>query len=159
MIRVIGVGERYRCDDAVGLVVAERLRASLHRSRIEVMTASGEGSDLMERWRGVDTAIVVDAVASDEEPTGTIHRWDAHEKPLPARIFPQSTHLFSLPQAVELARVLGELPRRLIVYGIVGADFRMGEGLSASVRVAIDEVVRRIESDTQAFVSAGNSDA
>lgn len=159
MIRVIGVGERYRCDDAVGLAVAERLRASLDRSTIEIMTASGEGTDLMERWRGIETAIVVDAVASDDEPTGTIHRWDAHEKPLPARIFPPSTHLFSLPQAVELARVLDELPRRLIVYGIVGADFRMGDGLSSTVRETIDEVVRRIESDIHEVIPAGKPDA
>lgn len=159
MIRVIGVGERYRCDDAVGLAVAERLRASLDRSTIEIMTASGEGTDLMERWRGVDTAIVVDAVGSEDEPTGTIHRWEAHAGPLPTEIFPQSTHLFSLPQAIELARVFGELPRRLIVYGIVGADFRMGEGLSSTVRDTIDDVVRRITSEIHEAMPAGKLDA
>ncbi len=159
MIRVIGVGERYRCDDAVGLVVAERLRASFDRSTIEVMTASGEGTDLLERWRNAADVIVIDAVASDEEPMGTIYRWEAHDAPLPAKVFPQSTHLFSLPQAVELARVLDELPRRLIVYGIVGEDFRMGEGLSATVQGTIDEVVRRVESDIHELTPAGKPDA
>ncbi len=155
MIRVIGIGQRYRHDDAVGLMVAERLAETVDSSSVEVVTASGEGSDLMDRWHGAETVVVVDALASEADPPGALHRWDAHQRPIPAEVFPQSTHLFSLPQAIELARVLGELPRRLIVYGVVGTDFQMGEGLSASVQDAIDEVVDRIEAEVQQSVPAG----
>ena len=159
MIRVIGVGQRYRHDDAVGLVVAERLAESVDSSTVNVVTASGEGTDLMDRWRGAGTVVIVDAVASEADPPGTIYRWQAHDTPIPAEIFPQSTHLFSLPQAIELARVFGELPPRLIVFGVVGADFHMGEGLSASVADSIDDVVRRIEADVGDAVQVGERHA
>lgn len=159
MIRVIGIGQRYRHDDAVGLMAAERLAESVDSSTVDVITASGEGTDLMDRWRNAGIVVIVDAVASETDPPGTIYRWEAHKRPIPAEIFPQSTHLFSLPQAIELARVFGELPERLIVYGIVGRNFRMGEGLSPSVANVIDDVVRRIETDVGDAVQVGERHA
>lgn len=159
MIRVIGIGQRYRHDDAVGLVVAERLAESVDSSSVEVITSSGEGTDLMDRWRGADTVVVVDAVAAEADPPGTIYRWQAHDTPIPAEIFPQSTHLFSLPQAIELARVFGELPERLIVYGVVGRNFQMGEGLSSSLQEMIGDFVQQIETEIREVAPIGERGA
>lgn len=139
---VIGIGNRYRSDDAVGLVVAERL-CEAPMNDIEIRTESGEGTALMERWTEADEVIVIDAVSSDDTP-GTLYRWEAHAEPVPARYFQYSTHAFGVPQAVELARALNMLPRRLLIYGIVGADFEAGEGLSSGVERAVDELAARI---------------
>ena len=43
-----------------------------------------------------------------------------------------------LPEAVELARELDRLPRRLVVYGIEGESFEAGEGLSPAVETTVD---------------------
>ena len=45
-----------------------------------------------------------------------------------------STHALGLADAVELARSLGRLPQRVVVYGIEGAAFEFGNGLSAAGR-------------------------
>ncbi len=55
-----------------------------------------------------------------------------------------STHSFGVAEAVELARALGRLPARIVVFGIEGRDFAQGEGLSPDVDAAVDEVVRRV---------------
>lgn len=52
-----------------------------------------------------------------------------------------------IPEAIELARVLDELPPRLIVYGIEGAEFEAGAGLSSAVAAAVAEMIDRIEEE------------
>lgn len=142
---IIGVGNPYRGDDAVGLWVAERLerRANLPA---QVCSASGEGAALLALWQGVECAIVVDAVRSGAAP-GKIFRFEAQRQVVPARFFHYSTHAFSVAEAVELSRALGQLPPRLILYGIEGEGFRAGQGLSPCVRGACETVIVHILED------------
>jgi hydrogenase maturation protease len=144
-ILVIGIGNRFRGDDAAGLRVADRLRADVINGAT-VTESSGEAADLMEMWVNADHVFVVDAVRSGA-PAGAVHRFDAHLKKLPSPSFQTSTHSFGLAEAIELARSLGRLPRRLIVYGIEGGDFGHGSVLSAPVAGTLDEVAARIRSD------------
>src|ERR1043166_9195305 len=115
-VLVIGIGNAYRNDDGVGLVVARELRSRL-KDTARVIEESGEGASLMEVWRGADNVILADAVSSGASP-GTIHRLDAGRERIPTSFFHYSTHAFSIAEAVELARALGRLPARTIIYGI-----------------------------------------
>jgi hydrogenase maturation protease len=139
---IVGVGNAFRRDDAAGLAVATRLHG-LAPGAIRVLAQEGDLASLLDDWRGADAVIVVDATASGSEP-GTIRRYDAHERPLPAAFSRSSTHSFGLAEAVELARALGRLPACVVVFGIEGRDFTPGEVLSPDVEAAVDEVVRRI---------------
>jgi hydrogenase maturation protease len=138
-ILVIGVGNEYRSDDAVGLVVARRLR-QLSLGNITVIEESGEGTDLMESWKGADTVIIVDAASSGAKP-GTIHRIDARAQRIPTGLLRYSTHAFSVGEAVELARAMNRLPPRMVVYGIEGERFDEGTVLSRAVQGSVDTVV------------------
>lgn len=142
---IIGVGNDYRGDDAVGLFVARRLRKRL-KGGVEIVERSGEGASLIEVWRGAHLVIVVDASQSGAKP-GAIRRFDAHARKIPARHFKYSTHAFSIAQAVELSRALGELPPRTFVYGIEGENFSAGEGLSEVVEKSARKLEERILSD------------
>ncbi len=145
LILIIGIGNTYRRDDAVGLVVARRLQEE-NISGVKISEESGEGADLMEAWQGFATVIIIDAVSSGSQP-GTIHRLDAHERPIPENFFHYSTHAFSVAEAIELARVLKKLPPRLIVYGIEGQNFAAGEGLSPEVEKAAAEVFKAVREE------------
>jgi len=139
---VIGIGNAYRSDDGAGLVAAQRLKNQRLKS-FRALEHNGGGTDLMDCWKGADTVILLDAVLSGAKP-GTLHRWNATRRPLPARTFRGSSHAFSLVAAVELARVLGRLPQHLIVYGVEGRDFRAGTGLSSETEEAVSDLVRRV---------------
>jgi hydrogenase maturation protease len=146
---VIGVGNELRRDDAVGLAVLRALRdrdLPANGDAVTLREASGEGATLMETWQGADVVILVDAVCSDGEP-GTVYRFDAHEQILPSQFFNYSTHAFSVAEAVELARALGQLPPHLIVYGIEGSDYDTGAGLSAPVDASVETVADQILDD------------
>jgi hydrogenase maturation protease len=141
-ILVIGIGNAYRSDDGVGLIAARRLKNQRSRS-LRVLEHSGEGADLMNCWEGADAVILLDAVLSGSKP-GTLHRWNASRRPLPARTLRGSSHAFSLVAAVELARVLRRLPQRLIVYGVEGRNFRAGTGLWPETEQAVNDLVQRV---------------
>jgi hydrogenase maturation protease len=142
---VIGVGNAYRGDDAVGLAVAERVRGAVPND-VVVLECEQEPTRLVDAWEGADVAVVVDACVGEDAP-GTVHRFDAGDGPLPARVFRSSTHAFGVGDAVELSRALGRLPARLVVYGIGGASFAAGAGLSGPVESALDGVVEAIAHD------------
>ena len=71
-------------------------------------------------------------------PPGTVHRVDAGDGPLPRDLRLASTHAFSVPDALELGRALGRAPRRVIVIGVEGAAFGMGDPVTPAVEAALD---------------------
>ena len=139
---VVGVGNRYRGDDGVGLAVVERLAGRLPPG-VRVVPCEQEPSRLIEAWGEAAAAVVVDAVESGAEP-GALARFDASATELPARTFRSSTHAFGVGEAVELARALGKLPRRVVVLGVEGADFAAREGLSRPVEAAVERVAQAV---------------
>jgi hydrogenase maturation protease len=145
-IRVIGVGDEFRGDDAAGRWVARKIR-EINLPGVEVLEAGGAAGHLMELWQGSALAMLIDAMHSGAPP-GTVRRFDAVRKPLPAQYFPShSTHAFGVMEAVELARTLGQLPPCLIVYGIEGASFEAGAGLSREAALGAQEALSRVLED------------
>jgi hydrogenase maturation protease len=142
---VIGVGNRFRGDDGAGLAVAERLRGRVPHD-VAVVECEQEPTRLLDAWDGAERAVVVDA-CSGGSPPGTVHRFDLAAAPLPERVFRSSTHAFGVGDAVELARALGRLPARVVVYGIEGADFAAGPDLSTAVTEAVETVTRTIAAE------------
>jgi hydrogenase maturation protease len=134
---VIGIGNALRGDDGAGIEVAERLHG---------LACDEEPSRLIEAWEGADAVILVDTVVSGAPP-GTVRRFDASHEPIPARALRSSTHAIGLAETIELARALGRLPARVIVFGIEGARFTAGAHLTPQVEAAVCRVATEIEEE------------
>jgi hydrogenase maturation protease len=139
---LIGIGNSLRCDDGAGPAVVRRLLGKLPET-VAAIEHHGEGLSLIQLWREVDTVVLIDAAFSGALP-GIVYRFDAAETELPRRLFAYSSHLFGVSEAVEMARSLGLLPNRLVVYGIEGSTFAYGAGLSPPVARAVEEVADRV---------------
>jgi hydrogenase maturation protease len=140
-VLVVGIGNTMRRDDAVGLVVARRVRSAGVPPEVEVREEEGEPVGLLDTWAGRDAVVVVDAMRSGAA-AGTVHRLDATAAPLPAEIAGStSTHAVALSEAIELGRALGRLPGRLVVFAIEGGRFDAGDGLTPAVEAAVAGVV------------------
>jgi hydrogenase maturation protease len=146
---IIGIGNEYRHDDSVGLVVARRLRDRVPIG-VSITEQSGEGAALLEAWEGRTPVFLVDAIDAGAAP-GTICRMDVNAAPPPAQFFLGSTHAFSVAQATELARALNQLPSRLLLYGIQGKDFSAGVGLSPEVEQGVGEVIGQVLGELRTF--------
>jgi hydrogenase maturation protease len=141
-VLLIGIGNEYRRDDGVGLIVARRLQGQTPPG-VSVIEQNGEGAALLEAWRGYSRVLLIDALDCGATP-GKLLRLEAHVAAPPRRLFQASTHAFGVAEAVELARALNQLPSRLLLYGIQGQDFNVGKGLSAAVASGIIPVMEQI---------------
>jgi hydrogenase maturation protease len=141
---VLGVGNRYRGDDGAGPLAADRLAAA----GIDAVEHPGDGPGLIEAWQGRESVVVIDAMTS-VAPAGTVRRFDAAAAPLPRAAFQMSTHALGLADAIELARTLGRLPPRLVVYGIEGHAFATGTPPGPAVSAAVDRVVARVAAELE----------
>jgi len=144
-VLVVGCGNQDRSDDAAGLLVVRRL----HELGIHAVELGGEGLALIDAWSGWADVIVVDAVMSGAPP-GTITVWDARTFPFPVGQFRCSTHAFGMAETIELARALGRLPGKLIVYGIEGIRFGCGGPPSPEVAEAVERLAQRIAKEADA---------
>jgi len=139
---IIGIGNPDRGDDGAGRAAVARLKTRLPKD-IRVTESDGDATALLARFSEADDVILIDAAMSGAVP-GTLGRFDAHEAPLPAARSGMSTHGFGLAEAIELARTLGQLPKRCVVYAIEGRSFAIGDRLSPDVEAGVEAAVARI---------------
>jgi hydrogenase maturation protease len=136
---VVCLGSPFRGDDAVGPAVAERL----HAAGVAVLDCADEPTRLVDLWEGLDTVVVVDALRAGAAP-GTQHRVDVGDGPLPRDLRLASTHALGIADALELSRVLGRAPDRVVVLGLEGASFGVGDEMTPAVADALDGLVASV---------------
>ncbi len=131
---VIGVGNRDRGDDGVGLLAVDEILRC--QPDLRTYMVSGDLSDLALRWQPDDDVVVIDAMMSGR-PVGTVVEIDALAQNLATESGLVSSHGVGLAEAIELARLLERLPRSLKVVAIEAASFgHMDEITPAVVQAA-----------------------
>jgi hydrogenase maturation protease len=142
---VIGVGNPMRGDDAAGRQVA-RLLAESPPAGVAIHESTGTPDSLMDLWKDAESVVLVDASQSGNPPGG-IERFDVSTEPLPTSFLHCSTHAFGVAEAVELARSLGSLPPRVIVFGIEGISFEHGAELSDEIEEAVHRAADLVKAE------------
>lgn len=141
---IIGIGNEYRGDDAVGLHVARMLRSILSSSfpEIAIVECGGEGAALLDLWQEAERVILIDASCSGL-PAGTVTRFDPLIHPIPPSTL-TSSHAFGPAEAIELARQLNMLTCQLVIYAIEGKNFATATELSPEAEQAANDVAQQI---------------
>jgi hydrogenase maturation protease len=148
-IKVIGIGQSLRGDDAAGLAAVQlwrqRYPATAERPDVQVELSELPGIGLLSLLEGSRVAILVDAIRSDAKP-GTIHILSEDQLDT---FQPEagSAHGWGVAETLSLGRKLRltSLPRKLVLIGIEAGQLNMGESLSSEVEAALPEVARQIE--------------
>ena len=157
-VLVVGVGNVLRGDDGAGIEVARRVRECLRSDDIDVRELPGDPTALLDVCLGREAVVLVDTMRSGASP-GTIRRLDASTRPLPARERhgPRSTHTAGLADAVELARALGALPARAIVYAVEGRRYDAGAELSDALEAILPTLVERVVREARSLHASHGS--
>lgn len=153
-IAVVGVGNDFRRDDGVGWTVVARLRERAETRPLPPGTVlaacDGDPGRLIGLWQGAALAVVVDAAHAHPGTPGRVHRLEIEAECL-AQPSATSSHGLGLGEAVELARLLGLLPERLVVYAVEGAETDFGAGLSPAVAAVVEPLVLAVEDEITRF--------
>ncbi|MFW7379543.1 MAG: hydrogenase maturation protease [Oligoflexus sp.] len=139
---LICIGNQNRGDDGVALLIARNLQQGKKHS-FTIFTQTGEMGELMDTWQGYDEVSIVDAMSSGS-PAGSLQVFDVARHALPCRSRNSSTHAFGLYEALELARVLGRMPKKISVYGIEGKNFSLGETVSPDLQKRVHDLAQKI---------------
>lgn len=140
---ILGIGNKFRSDDGAGIFAAEKVK-ELGIDKFEVKIVDGEGTDIMEAWKGYENVIIIDAVQKNK-CAGKIHEVNANEQVLKSDFFNYSSHAFGLAEAINVAKVIHKLPKFLIVYGIEGDHFQFDTKLTTKVEKAVNKTVQLIK--------------
>ncbi|MFJ8956395.1 hydrogenase maturation protease [Streptomyces sp. NPDC102381] len=156
-IAVIGVGNEFRRDDGVGWAVVDRLRGRAARRPLPAGTVldvcDGDPGRLIGLWEWVGLAVVVDAAHAHPGKPGRVHRIELdsgwlNQPPT------TSSHGMGLGEAVELSRVLGRLPGRLVVYAVEVGDSSLGTAMSGAVAAVVDPLAASVEDEIAHYSDA-----
>lgn len=151
-ILVVGVGNVLHGDDGFGVEVARRLVDRVLPAGVTVAETGIGGIHLVhELMAGYDALIVVDAV-DHGRPPGTVmviepHVTDVQELAVEARHdLLADMHLATPELALMVANAVGVLPARTVIVGCQPVEIEsLGEGLTDTIRDAVDVAIREVE--------------
>jgi hydrogenase maturation protease len=155
-IRLLGLGNLMRTDDAVGMLTARMLTDSGRLpSTIEVIEGGTLGLDLLGQLDGTSHLLVLDAVDFGAAP-GTQKSFQGDELArLPTS---KSVHLLGLSDLVNAMLLMGAPPMEIILLGVQPESTDWGTALTPAVEAAqsglIEAALEQIKRWTKEISSA-----
>jgi len=146
-MKIIGLGNSYAGDDAVGLLIARQL-CGYTSNHVSIVEGGLAGLNLLHEMEDTDTLILIDAVHSHSK-AGTVFRFTVPQDlekigKLAWGTSASSTHAFGLAEALTLAHTLEVLPAHVLLFGIELGHIQKGHALSHPVSKAMTSVVNWI---------------
>ncbi len=139
---VLGCGNPFAGDDAVGLEIVRRLRESA-MANIRLHELNQPVLDLSEIADPEQVVLVIDAVVSGNPP-GTIHLTSLPCPELqPRSVVALSSHGWGLQESLAIQQALGQRLPRVFLLGIECGRIYANTALSAPVAWAVETVIEQ----------------
>ena len=145
VILVVGLGSPIMSDDAIGLIVAQRIE-DMHLDRVETRQEAVGGLDIIPVLWGYRHAIIVDAIKTEQYEPGTIMIFDPED--FEPTITNASAHDINLATAMAIGRDMEpeQMPVSVRFVAIEVEDLQtMQEGLTEKVGAAVDSAVNAVK--------------
>ncbi|MDD2580950.1 MAG: HyaD/HybD family hydrogenase maturation endopeptidase [Desulfuromonadaceae bacterium] len=149
-VLVLGIGNLVMGDDAVGVLVAQRLQQGYRfADNVEVLDGGTLGLDLLPRLENITHLIMVDAVETGRT-AGTCVRLCGQDLPiaLQTKISP---HQMGLKDLLAVSELMGHSPKEMVLIGVQPGSIEMKIGLTAEVKVQLETLVSNVLSQLVAW--------
>ncbi len=143
-VLVLGLGNDVLRDDAVGLRIADAVRARLSgEPSVEVRATTEMGLALLDEIADRQSVILIDSVQTGHAPPGHIHEPAMEEL---SRVLTTAPHFLGIGETLALGRQLGlAMPRHVRIFAVEVADpFTLGTELTPEVAAAVPVAADRI---------------
>lgn len=142
-VLVLGIGNLVMGDDAVGVLVAQRLQQGYRfADNVEVLDGGTLGLDLLPRLENITHLIMVDAVETGKA-AGTCVRLCGQDLPiaLQTKISP---HQMGLKDLLAVSELMGHSPKEMVLIGMQPGSIEMEIGLTAEVQAQLETLVSNV---------------
>ena len=147
-LTIIGCGNLNRNDDAVGVIIAQRLQqylATYPHPHVKIYDCGTAGMEVMFKARGSKHLIIIDASSTNSEP-GAVFKLPGEElEAIPEPSY--NLHDFRWDNAIAAGKKIfkDDFPICVTVYLIEAANLDFGWELSAAVKHSADFVFEQIK--------------
>ncbi len=140
---IIGIGNEFRGDDAIGLLVARSLKQKF--PDVNIIESNGDITDLLNHFKQYNPIIIIDAaITNDENRIGKVN-YLVINKNLPAlNIKFYSSHALAVMEVIKIAEQLNLLPDEIHIYGISGMNFNLNEKISERLLDELENITNLI---------------
>ena len=140
---VLGLGNEYAGDDAVGVLAVRALHGEL-AGAVDTLESAASGLALIEVLAGYDRAVVVDSIRTGRAPAGTITEMGLADV---GPVVAPSLHQAGIPELAAVARRLGlGFPAQTRVLAVeVAEPPTFGAPLSPAVAAAVGPLGARVQ--------------
>lgn len=149
MLTIIGCGNLNRSDDAVGVVIAQRLQQFLAQHPypdVQVYDCGTAGMEVMFQARGSKSLVIIDACKTGSEPGAVFQVPGSELEALPEPSY--NLHDFRWDHALAAGRQIfkDDFPSDVTVYLIEAENLAFGFELSSPVKRSADIVFEQVTS-------------
>ncbi|MGQ9701712.1 MAG: hydrogenase maturation protease [bacterium] len=139
---IIGIGNEYCGNDAIGIIIACQLKAVLQDW--DLKTGAFSGINFLEEIEGYDGIVVIDSLYKPDVPEGEIMELKIEDF-AGVKSF-SYIHSLNLASAIELGKHLElKLPDNIKIFGItVKKRGEIGQEIEQSLKKKIESIVKDI---------------
>ena len=142
-VLVLGIGNLVMSDDAVGVIVAQRLQQRYRfADNVEIMDGGTLGLDLLPKLENITNLIMVDAVETGKK-AGTCVRLSGQELPIALQT-KLSPHQMGLKDLLAVSELMGHSPKEMVLIGVQPGSIEMEIGLTAEVQAQFETLISSV---------------
>lgn len=142
-VLVLGIGNLVMSDDAVGVMVAQRLQQEYRfADNVEILDGGTLGLDLLPKLENITNLIMIDAVETGLK-AGTCVRLCGQELPIALQT-KVSPHQMGLKDLLAVSELMGHVPKEMVLIGVQPGSIEMEVGLTEEVAVQLDTLVSNV---------------
>ena len=149
-ILVLGIGNALLTDEGIGIRALKELeRKFSFPANVELLDGGTAGIELLRHIRKRDYLIIIDAMKCDQKP-GTVVRLEGNEVPAAFRTR-ISPHQLGLSDLLAAAMLTGEIPRKLVLYGIEPESIDVGLDLTETVEASVEKLLDAVADELRSI--------
>lgn len=142
---ILGMGNAIASDDAIGLIIAERIKQDPKFAGVDVETIESGGLAILELLQGYQAAIIIDSIKTGRHRPGEILQFRPEDFDCTQRS--AGVHDVGFFTSLKLGRKLNmKIPERIEIIAVeIVENRRVSEDITPEVRAAIEPVIEMIK--------------
>lgn len=151
-ILVLALGNPLMSDDGLGVQALAQLQKNVAwPDTVAFLDGDVLGLGLLPYIENVDKLLVLDAVHTGEAP-GTLVRLENDDIPAVVRQ-KMSVHQVGFQEALAMGKLLGTLPDRIVLWGIVPEQMQLGMTLSECVASQVPALCEAVLAELHTWIN------
>jgi hydrogenase maturation protease len=149
MLKIIGIGNALRGDDAIGPLIIEELEKDKNRLPAKLIDAGADAFTVLEHLMETDPVLLIDCAKMGINP-GEVKIFNVDEATITQAAKVVSLHGFGFGDVYKIARGMGEVAPCKII-GVEPKTVAFDTNLSEEVKRSIPNILRLIQKEAQNY--------